>query len=1174
MVLSVIAMSGLVIAPKANASASAGDLIKMAGLSSVYYLGSDGKRYVFPNSTTYFSWYPDFSGVITIPASELQSYPLGGNVTMRAGTNLVKVTTDPSVYAVTPNGVLRKIQSEADASALYGANWNKRVVDVPDAFFTNYTIGTPLASGEVPAGSLVKNANSSSVYYYDGTNYRLIPDEAAFNSNRFKWNEILTLSSAITAGGSNVTSGEFANTAQNGSSNNVVTGSGLMVSLNANTAPAATIISAATGSIGQSIAPLASFNFTAANDGAVTVKSVRLHRIGVSSDTSLANVYLYQGNTKLTDAGTFSNGYVTFSNASGIFTVPAGQSVTITVKADVAAGISGGTVGAEVQAASDVTATASTVSGSFPLDGNLMSVTQVSDLATVKASTVTPSNAGNVNAGTLQQTLWSSQLTVGQKAVKLSYVAFRQIGSVAADAIQNLGLFVNGNKVASATSVGSDGYVRFDLSASPITLNTGASTVELRGDIMKGSNYNYIFSVQTAADMVLTDTNYGVNVAITAQTGNLPLSAAQTTISAGSVSTQVDPAFTATQFVANQAQTVLGQWKMTAYGEDEKVQQLVAKIAITKTATTTAGSAEGFNNLTLYVNGGSVGATQNSTKVLDHTGATSDSLADVTFGSTNLFTIPAGTTVTVTLKGDSVLNTPTTVTAVAASLYANASAFEGLTSFTYSSAAANNTAGTVGLSKSLSAGSANATVSANGGYTNQTLSYNTTKQKIGSYMIQASSADGVQVTSLTVGVPAQVITDHDISNLYVVTPDMPNGATPVNPASTNNFTTNFTVAANQTAQVDVYADLIATSSAVTSGFNTTLTGNGLGTTSHQAVTLSSANGQTITVGTGALSSVTLSNSSPVAQIMVGGTNGAAIATYNFVASTSGGVNVTELGFTFATSSAASTAVSSVTVGGQTAAVVSGKALVTGLNLNVPASYGGLDVPVTVNLAPVGLNGVADQTFTMSLAHVKYLSGNATVVDDAASAPSGITGFGGGKADSLTSAFTSTGVAAKTMQLAGVAPVVSLVASTGNLTTGVVKVGSVKVVAPTGNMTMKNLTISLGASGATIASNTAIVVKDASNNTTITTTGSTTASGTGTSTIAFTGGYTIASGSTGTTFDVYVNVASIPGASGTGRVTLGLDSDLTNFTWTDVNGNVDLNGTYILNFPNTTVSIVN
>ena len=196
MVMTIFATVGACV-PTSQAAASAGDLIKMDGLSSVYYLGSDGKRYVFPNEATYMSWYNDFSGVVTIPASELQSYPLGGNVTMRPGTKLVKITTDPSVYAVEPNGVLRKIQSEAQAAALYGSNWNKRIVDLADAFFTNYTISSPLPSGSIPAGSLVKTADSADVYYYDGTNYRAFTNEAAFNANRFSFSNVITVSNVV-----------------------------------------------------------------------------------------------------------------------------------------------------------------------------------------------------------------------------------------------------------------------------------------------------------------------------------------------------------------------------------------------------------------------------------------------------------------------------------------------------------------------------------------------------------------------------------------------------------------------------------------------------------------------------------------------------------------------------------------------------------------------------------------------------------------------------------------------------------------------------------------------------------------------------------------------------------------------------------------------------------------
>ena len=241
MVMTVFATMGMV-APSVEAAASAGDLIKMDGLSSVYYLGADGKRYVFPNTETYMSWYSDFSGVVTIPASELQSYPLGGNVTMRPGTKLVKITTDPTVYAVEPNGTLRSIVSEANAIALYGTNWNKRIVDVPDAFFTNYTIAAPLTVGQVPAGSLVKSADSADVYYYDGTNYRAIASEAAFNANRFQFSNVLTVGSAITAGGTAIATAELVNVAQGGTPTGpVVTGSGLMVSLNAATPVSASV---------------------------------------------------------------------------------------------------------------------------------------------------------------------------------------------------------------------------------------------------------------------------------------------------------------------------------------------------------------------------------------------------------------------------------------------------------------------------------------------------------------------------------------------------------------------------------------------------------------------------------------------------------------------------------------------------------------------------------------------------------------------------------------------------------------------------------------------------------------------------------------------------------------------------------------------------------------------
>ncbi|MFA5184411.1 MAG: M23 family metallopeptidase [Patescibacteria group bacterium] len=132
---------GLIVNPATTLYCTPGSLIRIPALSSVYYCGSDGKRYVFPNAQTYATWYKDFSTVQTITPEDMGKIPLGGNVTYRPGIKLVKITTDPRVYAVDRNGTLRLMITPAIAAKYYGANWAKQVEDVPDTFFTNYQIG-------------------------------------------------------------------------------------------------------------------------------------------------------------------------------------------------------------------------------------------------------------------------------------------------------------------------------------------------------------------------------------------------------------------------------------------------------------------------------------------------------------------------------------------------------------------------------------------------------------------------------------------------------------------------------------------------------------------------------------------------------------------------------------------------------------------------------------------------------------------------------------------------------------------------------------------------------------------------------------------------------------------------------------------------------------------------
>ena len=939
MVMTILAMSGLgMFTPNfANAAASAGDLIKMEGNSSVYYF--DGaKRFVFPNEATYFSWYSDFSGVITIPSAELQSYLLGGNVVMRPGTKLVKITTDPRVYAVEANGVLRHVQTEAQAVALYGSNWAARVTDVPDAFFTNYSIGTPLASGNVPAGSLVKNADSSSVYYYDGTNYRMISSEAAMTANRLSFSNVLTISNPITAGGTAITGMESAlvKTSQGGTTVGIpVTSTGVMVSVSANTAVANNIVT------GQALAEIGSFNFTASNDGVAIIRTIKLKRTGISSDNSLSNVYLFDGNTRLTDGASFSNGYVSFSNGSGLITVPAGSTKTITVKADVAG--NSGNIGIAIETASDVASSASTVTGAFPLNSNVMSIMTPADaLATVALATST--TATTMKAGNTNTIVWSATAAIANKAVDFKQIAFKQIGSINADDLQNLSLYVDGTKVATAQLV--DNSLNFVFS--PVRLNTGSHTIDLKADIIKGSSRTFSFSMQTAANSVFTDTNYNVNVA---PTGAALTAAPSFTISTGTLSLSSDASFSTTEIIKTANNSTLSKFKLKAFGEDIKVNSLSTLLTVTNNIGLSATSTETVSDFAVFVDGVQVGSSQSITL------ASGTATYPKTFGTTNLFTVAAGHEAVVEIKGSLTLDTNTVLSTLKADITGLTA--QGVTSYTTVSSVNANanqtltvTSGSLGIAKNTS-------------MQDQNVSKNTSKVKIGSFVLSAGSAEGVDVSNIRVNMAGTADYANNMSNLYIS-----ENMTPIAPASSNDFNVAFNVPVNSNKTIDVYADL----GEITSGTTTQVT---LGVTYRTSVTKTFANtnatpvsGQTLTIQTATLADPTIVTNEPVSKMIAGGST-AVIANYKFVA-TNGNATINELVFNV---NAANAAISEVTVDGKTSLVVGSTVTFTGLSKGIVSGLQGTNLEVAAKYIPVtssGQGGVATYaTSSLTLTTIKY-----------------------------------------------------------------------------------------------------------------------------------------------------------------------------------------------------------
>ncbi len=140
--------------PGVSRAAVPGQLIKLscvgnAGVNdpckAVYHYGKDGRRHAFPNEKVYFSWNTDFAGVQTVTSAAMAAIPLGSNVTYRPAVKMVKFVTDLKTYAVGLGGELRWVKTEDAARSLYGLDWNKKVDDISDAFFTDYRIGADIA---------------------------------------------------------------------------------------------------------------------------------------------------------------------------------------------------------------------------------------------------------------------------------------------------------------------------------------------------------------------------------------------------------------------------------------------------------------------------------------------------------------------------------------------------------------------------------------------------------------------------------------------------------------------------------------------------------------------------------------------------------------------------------------------------------------------------------------------------------------------------------------------------------------------------------------------------------------------------------------------------------------------------------------------------------------------
>ena len=121
------------------------ELIK-GSADTVYYIGQDNMRYVFPNQKVYMSWYENFDAVRTIDDADVNAASIAGVVRYRPGVRMIKVPDDPKVYTVSAQGLVRHVKDEDIAKALYGTAWNTHIDDMlASLFVSNYSFGAEIS---------------------------------------------------------------------------------------------------------------------------------------------------------------------------------------------------------------------------------------------------------------------------------------------------------------------------------------------------------------------------------------------------------------------------------------------------------------------------------------------------------------------------------------------------------------------------------------------------------------------------------------------------------------------------------------------------------------------------------------------------------------------------------------------------------------------------------------------------------------------------------------------------------------------------------------------------------------------------------------------------------------------------------------------------------------------
>ncbi len=628
-----------------------------------------------------------------------------------------------------------------------------------------------------------------------------------------------------------------------------------------------------TGSLiaGAGRTPVLGVNLTAGTSGGVSVTELKFKKGGVVADNGISGAYIVDGGTNkvIAQYSSLSSGVITFTGLD--IDINAGQTKKVWLAIDPASGLTAGnTISFSLLAATDVMATDAnstsiTPAGTFPLNGATFTVTTVSN-PSIATLVVTSSSIGtSVDAGTQGVIVSAWNFNVGNSPVNIKSLTLKAVGSAEKADLKNLKLKINGADVGSTIASAAGGDVNFDLSASVVKLTTGNNTIQVYADVMGSPNRSFNFGFYDSFNVSAIDTQYNTPIKVTLT----DTTSATVTINAGALTVTLSTDTPTGNVAKGGSNTPLLKVKIYAAGEALRVKHLTFNLTFTGG---TVNLDNTIKNISLTDDrGNQVGSTVSSLMTDTTCTDSGDSQATSTpvncFGNSTSpinYVVPANTAVILTLKGD--IQSTADFSTLRAGLNAGSSNLTGVTS--------SNTASSASVTGSVLTLAANAlTLAQNPAYGTVTYSAGAQGVVIGSYRLTASSAEGVNLSTISILTSAS---STNFQNLKLMSGSQQFGTTQptLTASATYTFTGSLNLPAGQSKTVDVIADILTGAAANTYATVTTLSAcSGSGAATNTSISCTSTAGQDVKVAGQATLTVTHDTSKAPSDQIVMGTNG-------------------------------------------------------------------------------------------------------------------------------------------------------------------------------------------------------------------------------------------------------------------------------------------------------------